>query len=143
MQISFPEFPGSFVQPFTQTSEADSFYNCIAWAAESSDDWYEPDPSYNYFWPATVPREYTIEAYIQLYEYYGFDRCDNGEHEDGFLKVAVFAVNGSATASHAARQIQRRLWTSKLGEDVDISHTIESISGGKYGDVVQYLKREI
>lgn len=143
MQIRLAGFPGSFLQPFTKTSEIDLSYNCIAWAAMSSDDWYEPDDSYNYFWPADVPRENTIEAYIQLFEYYGFDRCENGDNEEGFYKVAIFAVNGSSQASHAARQIQPGLWTSKLGQGIDVTHTIAAMSGGLYGDVIQYLKKEI
>ncbi len=140
MPISIPVFPSSYQDPFTKTSDFDPSYNCIAWAAKDSGKWYEPDPDGFYFWPQVVPREYTIDAYIRLYEHLGYTCCDNGNLEDGFEKVAIFSSD-MMTASHAARQIAADLWTSKLGKDIDVSHSILSMSGGYYGVVVQYLRR--
>lgn len=116
-------------------------YNCIAWAASDNTLWYEPDPYGNYYWPNEVTRDYTVEAYINLYEFLGYERCENEEFEEGFTKVAVFASGDLPT--HAARQLENGNWTSKLGKNIDVEHSIFSIVNGLYGQVVQYLKRQI
>jgi hypothetical protein len=141
MAISFQQFPNSQREPFTKTSDFDTSYNCIAWAAEDSSRWYEPDPVGIFFWPVGIPRNYSIKAYIALYQYLGYECCDDGEFEAGYEKVAIFSVD-NVTASHASRQLNVSSWTSKLGKDMDVSHSIFSISGGYYGNVVQFLKRQ-
>ena len=133
------EFPNSSVQPFSQTSHVDVNYNCIAWAADDNTRWYEPDPFGSYYWPPNVPRDYTIEAYINLYEFLGYERCANGNLENGFIKVAIFA-NGD-WPTHAARQLNNGSWTSKLGKNIDVEHSIFSIENGVYGQVVQYVRK--
>ena len=137
--IVIGDFPNTSLEPFVQTSNVDVNYNCIAWAASDNTRWYEPDPFGNYFWPNEVTREYTVEAYINLYEFLGYVRCDNGEIEEGFTKVAVFATGSWPT--HAARQLNNGNWTSKLGQNIDVEHSIFSIENGLYGQVVQFLKR--
>lgn len=133
------EFPNTTVEPFIQTSHIDFGYNCIAWAASDNTRWYEPDPFGNYYWPEQIERDYTIEAYINLYEFLGYARCDNGNIEEGFCKVAVFANGNMPT--HAARQLENGKWTSKLGKNIDVEHSLFSIDNGIYGQVVQFLKR--
>jgi len=63
----------------------------------------------------------------------------------GFEKISIFELNGIIT--HASRQLQNGLWTSKLGWQpnisFDVSHTINSISNGVYGNVIIYMKKEI
>lgn len=137
--VVIPDFPNTSVEPFIQTSHIDVRYNCIAWAASDDTRWYEPDPYGQYYWPNGINRDYTIEAYINLYESLGYTRCDNGDLEDGFLKVAVFAITDIPT--HAARQMDDGNWTSKLGKNIDVRHSIFSIVNGVYGEVVQYLRR--
>ena len=139
--VVLDEFPNTSAEPFIQTSHVDVNYNCIAWAASDNTRWYEPDPFGNYYWPNEVPRDYTVEAYINLYEFLGYERCENGDFEEGFTKVAVFA--SGAWPTHAARQLENGIWTSKLGPNIDVEHSIFSIVNGLYGQVVQYLKRQI
>lgn len=138
--VVLKEFPNSKEQPFIQTSPEDSIYNCIAWAAGDNTKWYEPDPGNIYFWPSVVSRQYSINSYVELYEHFGFIKCDNGKLEPDFEKVVLFSKDGFPT--HAARQLPDGLWTSKLGKNIDVSHTIEAMEGGFYGNVIQYLKKE-
>lgn len=135
------EFPKTFEEPFIHTSPIDPNYNCIAWAANDNTKWYEPDPYGFYFWPQEVNREYTTEAYINLYEYFGFIRCDNGELEEGYIKVAVFEKNGVPT--HACRQLLDGNWTSKLGKNIDVQHSLNNIQEGTYGNIIQFLKKPL
>jgi hypothetical protein len=137
--VVIDDFPNSKDEPFTQTSHIDVAYNCIAWAAADNSRWYEPDPFGYYYWPDEVAREYTIEAYVGLYEFLGYEKCESGNIEDGFIKIAVFANEHMPT--HAARQLPNGNWTSKLGKNIDVEHTIYSIEGGAYGQVIQYLRK--
>ncbi|MDY6803909.1 MAG: hypothetical protein SXA11_08890 [Cyanobacteriota bacterium] len=124
-----------------------SDYNCIAWAAEEDDRWWDPtDPDCGY-WPDGVPRELTLKAFIRAYETIGYLPCDNSEVEPGFQKVAIYAkedsIDDAGQPTHAARQLPNGRWTSKIGEFEDIEHELDELRGYFYGEVVQILKRPI
>lgn len=138
--VTFREFPNSARDPFIKTSEVTLIYNCIAWAAGDTSRWYEPDPKGIYYWPADIPREYTVSAYVQLYESLGYEKCGHGNLESDFDKVAVFAKKLMPT--HAAKQLSNGFWSSKLGKNIDVSHSLFAIENGQYGNVVQFLRRE-
>ncbi len=126
---------------YRTTSPSDIQYNCIAWAAGDQDRWWWPDQNDQYYWPPTVLREETIDAFVEAYETLGFIRSNNDALEPGFEKVALYALEGKP--KHAARQLNNGVWTSKLGGSVDIEHTLEGLVGPLYGVVVQLLKRSI
>jgi len=142
MKIEFAPFPNTKQAPFILTSPKTSSYNCIAWACGDNTKWYWPDASNIYFWPNDVPREETIDSFIKLFEKFGYSICDNGDYEVEFEKVAIYGTSESIP-THAARQLPDGTWTSKLGQNVDVSHSIFSMSDGDYGNVLIYLKREI
>ncbi|MBI9039082.1 MAG: hypothetical protein JEY97_13185 [Bacteroidales bacterium] len=138
--VHFSQFPNSKVDPFLVTSPHSPAYNCIAWAFGDNTKWYWPDPSTIYYWPNNVPREINIEAFIKLFEYIGYKVCENGEFEIGYRKIAIF-VDPMGVPTHAARQIDNGLWTSKLGSNIDVQHSIKSMEDGEYGMVSIYMKR--
>jgi len=97
-------------------------------------------------WPAGVPRDETLAAFIAAYATLGFEPCVDGTLEVGFEKVVIYMQSGKPT--HAARQLDSGLWTSKLGQDIDVEHdTPDAILreiaalAPIYGMPVQYLKR--
>ena len=141
-----PDFPNSFNEPFIKTSLATEKYNCIAHAVFNDSEWYEPaKPEYLTFWPNDVPREYTIDAYFQLFESYGYSKCKNGDIEEGFIKIAFFYSTNkynNPDSFHAARQLSDGQWTSKLGESIDVSHTLNAMSNSNYGEVIQFFKKK-
>lgn len=123
---------------YAVTSPIDANYNCIAWAAGDVDRWWWPNP--DGYWPEDVPREETLEAFIAVYERFGYGVCDDGKVEEGFEKLAIYAVNDVPT--HAARQLSDGTWTSKLGEDHDISHFLpDGLFSATYGRVAVWMKR--
>ncbi len=138
MLISVPEFPNSYTTtPFQLTSPPTPHYNCIAWAFGDDSKWYWPDGIY--FWPPDISRSLELESFIELYALIGYDVCDHGEFEEGIEKIAIFAdVDGP---THAARQLNNGMWTSKLGNSNDIEHTIEAMNGGVYGDACIFMAR--
>jgi hypothetical protein len=135
------EFHGMTETNYHVTSPQDVQYNCIAWAAGEDDVWWWPDNMLYAYWPDTVTRQTTIEAFVQAFSTKGYYPCDNGSLEEGFEKIALYAINEKPT--HAARQLRDGNWTSKLGQNHDISHTIDALDGPQYGSVSLFLKRAI
>jgi hypothetical protein len=132
-------FPNLGQDNYQLTSPRDRGYNCVAWAAGQSNQWWEPDQFNQYYWPRGIPREYSLEAYEFAYAQLGYEKCQTHCVEDGFEKIAIFTKDGVPT--HAARQLESGKWTSKLGRDVDLEHGLHALSGIEYGQVALILKR--
>jgi hypothetical protein len=131
--------------PIRITSLEDKNYNCIAWAAEEDDRWWWPTK--DYYWPPGVTREETIEAFVLAYATIGYEACENAELEPGYQKIAIY-VDSRGIPTHAARQLRKGEWASKMGTDCDIEHpTLQSIrewpGGRSYGSAKVYLRRPI
>ena len=118
-------------------SPFDPSYNCIAFAAGDFTRWCWPDA--NSYWPAGVPRTVTQQSFVRAYSTLGYLDCFNGEPENEYEKIALFALNGVPT--HAARLLRNGIWASKLGEAHDILHAITGVSGNTYGEVTCFMKR--
>lgn len=137
-------FPKLRVLPYKVTSPFTPEYNCIAWAAGDTEHFWWPLAGH---WPAGVPREHSVEAFVQAYATVGFTPCADGLLEPGFEKAAIY-VDESGRPTHAAKQLSSGKWSSKLGKAWDIEHTLaglegptELVKGRAYGVVKLYLKR--
>ena len=119
LEVLFPNLKKS---DYNITSPYDPAYNCIAWAAEDTSSWWEPDPMGIYYWPPEVPRKYSIEAYRAAYESIGYKEISEEVLEFAYQKVAIFSKAGIPT--HASRQLKSGYWSSKLGKSVDIEHRV-------------------
>lgn len=132
----FPKLPGNF----TAESPPTPNYNCLAWAVGINDQWWWPTE--DNFWPEGVALNEDVETLIAAYGTLGYERAENGDHEPGIEKLALYAVGGRFT--HAARQLPTGKWTSKLGHADDIEHTTpEVLESIDYGNVVAFLRRLI
>ena len=88
-----------------------------------------------------APREWTINGLIATFGTLGYEKCDNSDLEQGFEKIAVYATM-SGKLTHAAWQRKDGQWSSKLGDDIDITHsTLNGISGTEYGTAMIFVKR--
>jgi hypothetical protein len=135
-------FPSLTPENHSFESPADKRYNCIAWAAGETARYWWPDSMDQAYWPPGVPREETIEAFVQAYATLGYVPCDSADLEPGFEKTAIYA--SGATPTHAARQLPSGVWTSKLGPQEDIEHTTpEAVEGPEYGKVAVVLRRPV
>jgi hypothetical protein len=126
---------------YRSTSPPDPIYNCIAWAAGLTNAWWWPDPDGFDYWPPGVERAETLNAIIQALATVGFTPCPDATLETGWEKVAIYTTVQGPT--HAARQLASGSWTSKLGPDDDIEHTLEGLASSTYGSVVQFLRRPL
>lgn len=124
------------------TSPENTFYNCIAWAAEDDTRWWWPDMGFQAYWPEGVSRVCTVESFVKAYNTIGYEQCVSGEHESGFIKVAIF-TDSNGVPTHAARELPgETMWTSKLGPSFDISHHIYGLNdGGGYGNPTVFMKK--
>lgn len=137
MQNIFPQLTDSH---FKLTSPRTIEYNCIAWAADDTETWWWPDMFEQYYWPSEVLREESIEAFIKAFEYLGYTTCENDSYETGFEKIVIYTtVNGKP--SHAAKQIDENIWSSKIGRLEDIEHSINSLTGDAYGEPKVFMRR--
>ena len=134
-------FPNLETEGYQETSPASGKYNCIAWAAGVTSEWWWPDPNGAYPWPAGVPRAVTIDAFLQAFATQGFQSCETSDLETGFEKIAIFSLQGKPT--HAARQLPDGLWSSKLGKYLDITHGLQGLEGPVYGKATHFMKRAV
>jgi len=125
---------------YETTSPQTIEYNCIAWAFDDNKRWWWPDPYNQYYWPPEIPRVESVDNFVKAFEALGYTVCDGPELEEGFEKIAIYA-NQYGKPTHAAKQLESGMWTSKLGKLEDITHDADGISGNLYGNVVIVLKR--
>lgn len=141
MAVNESLFPDLARTGYRLTSSPSAIYNCIAWAAGRSDDWWWPDPDGFDYWPPDAPREATLAAFELVLGMLGYSPCADAELEPNWEKVAIFALSGCPT--HAARQLPSGRWTSKLGPDDDIEHELHGLTGPCYGTVALILRRPL
>ncbi len=118
-------------------------YNCIAWAAGVTDCVWWPDARRLHYWPVRGVREDSFESFIRAFGGLGYEPCEGFELADGFQKVAIY-VDRQGYTTHMARQLPTGEWTSKLGQEIDITHALLStLEGPGYGSVAQILRRPL
>jgi len=120
------------------TSPKTTAYNCVAWAAQDTKNWWQPGS----YWPTqTDAGNGGLMQLVQLFADLGYRECAGPEPELGFEKVALY-LDAAGFWTHAARQLSNGKWTSKLGELEDIEHdTPDDVAGGAYGTVAGFMKR--
>ena len=118
-------------------------YNCIAWAAGKTDQWWWPIAEPGTFWPIKIdPIDPTsLQQFIRAFEFDGYSVCKHSRFENGYEKVAIF-VGDHNEVTHAARMLPDGVWTSKMGKGEDIEQeTLEVVEGRAYGKAVAFLRR--
>jgi hypothetical protein len=138
--------PGLNGSRFRVSSDHTDEYNCVAWALRETDRWWSHVEILGHYRPPDVERAATIAAYQSMFASCGFEPCEDDELREGFEKIALFASGDEFT--HVARQLPSGLWTSKLGQDCDIEHELQTLisirspmSSYRYGEVAAYMER--
>jgi hypothetical protein len=132
-------FPNLRASSYRITGPATKRYNCIAWAADDQDAWWQADLT-DAYWPEGIPADGTAQSLVALFRSLGYQVCDSPVLEQDFDRVAIYGR--AADYTHAARQLPDGRWTSKLGQSVLIEHpTLDALTGEAYGVIAQILKR--
>lgn len=137
------QFPNLAKAGYLVTSVDTIDYNCVAWAAESDEEWWWPDALEQEYWPEGVPREETLSAFITAFETIGYEVCEDASLVSGFQKIAIYA-DVQNVPRHVARQLEDGSWTSKIGQYEDIQHkTLDALTGEApaYGIVAKVLQK--
>ena len=152
----FPKLIGD--SSFKITSPKSPDYNCIAWAGFVDNEWWQPGNDYEidgvkFRWPPNIPKENKLKHYIELFRQKKFILDSNDSFfEDGFRKVALYVKNDQHNnalplldriCTHASRQLNNGTWTSKLGQEFDISHSDPYVIESKYYGIVGVILKKI
>jgi hypothetical protein len=140
-------FPKLYAAGYDKTSERTDIpptpgaYNCIAWAAHDSWNWWWPTG--NDYWPFLANRANSIPCFIKAFRLLGYRVCADSRREFGFEKVVLYAIN--KVPKHMARQLRDGTWTSKCGGEEDITHyTLDALeTQNLYGSPELYMRRLI
>ena len=132
---AFPNLSEDDLEIVEQTSTR---YNCIAYAAGDTSNWWEP--AERRYWPDYATRSDRIESLIEVFAGLGFQQCEDSNFEDNYEKVALYEEQGAW--KHAALQTFAGRWRSKMGRGPLIEHrSPQSLSGGMYGEATVYMRR--
>ncbi len=86
--IGPPDFPRLTPANYRVTSPASPVYNCVAWAAQDTEHWWQP----GVYWPEGLPADdFGPTALEKAFLALGYTRCADGSLEPGFQKVALYA----------------------------------------------------
>jgi hypothetical protein len=136
------DFPNLKRLGFTRKSKP-AYHNCAAFVVgDFKRRWWpgEYDPVWSDdYWPDTEPNDESLDAFVAGLAVADYVPCTDGDKEDGFEKVAIYAATG--IVKHVAWQQEDGMWKSKLGPDEDIQHTLDGLAGPFYGQVIAYLRR--
>ena len=134
------ELPNLAAEGYELTSDPNSDYNCIAYAAGDTERWWSHVGGYDYYWPEHASRTSSIVSLIEVFTGLGYEPSEDAVHEPGFRKIALYA-DQRGDWTHAALQLPGGRWTSKLGPDEDISHRApESLDSAAYGEVHCFMR---
>jgi hypothetical protein len=139
-------FPNLARIGYAPKSPQDDRYNCLAWAGEDTAKHWQGN-NVDGYWPPGAIEGYSIEAALSAFQMIGYELCDNGRRERGYVKVVIYGMfkREELQWTHAARQLEDGRWTSKIGRELeDIIHrTPFALTGSDYGDVLHYMKRSL
>ena len=139
-QLLIAAFPKLASEDFEIVGEPTTEYNCIAYAAGDTTQWWWPDGT-NY-WPPWATLDDRTDSLKDAFSGIGYELCDDGHVEEGYQKAALYEVEGRF--QHASVQMPNGSWRSKMGEGPVIEHrSPESLSGGMYGDATTYMRRAV
>ena len=97
LTAAFPKLASEGFEIVEQPSEQ---YNCIAYAAGDTRQWW--DHNQRHYWPAYATRSNDIESLKELFAGIGFQQCHDSGTETGYEKVALYEEQGAW--KHAAVQ---------------------------------------
>ncbi len=82
-----------------------------------------------------------MAEFQELFASLGWEETVERGEESGFEKIALYTSNGVPT--HACRLLPNGMWTSKLGQYIDLSHYISELEGPEYGQVTKIFRKAL
>ena len=133
-------FPRLAREAYQIVGEPTRRFNCIAYAAGDTNEWWEPTGGR--YWPDHATRTQRIEGLVEVFGGLDYEQCGDSGLEAGYEKVALYETHGGFT--HAALQTPNGRWRSKMGQGPLIEHlSPESLAGGPYGSPTIHMRRQV
>jgi hypothetical protein len=102
------QFPNLAGEGYLITSPDTIDYNCVAWAADSEEEWWWPDSMAQEYWPADVPREETLPAFTAARQLPNGEWTSKiGQYEDIQHKT-LDALTGEPPAYGTVLQVMKK-----------------------------------
>lgn len=137
-QILIAAFPNLSDEGFEIVEQSSESYNCMAYAAGDTTEWWWPNGID--YWPPWATLNNKIESLVEMFAGLEYEQCDDSNAKIGYEKVALYENEGEF--EHAALQMPNGRWRSKMGEGPVIEHPRpESLAGGMYGDPTILMRR--
>ena len=132
-------------------SYPDRRYNCVMHALGGKSFYIQPIPKQycpvipgqygeKFFWPTDFPFDFSVETMIEFFKLFKYEICEDDSYSLKFRKLAIFADKAN-DFKHVALQFGPDIWTSKLGYENILKHSLADISGGTYGNVYCFMRR--
>ena len=133
-------FPRLAREGYEIVGEPTGRYNCIAYAAGDTNEWWWPTGGR--YWPNYATRTQRMDSLVEVFGGLDYEPCDNSGLESGFEKIALYEREGRF--EHAALQTRTGRWRSKMGQGPLIEHRRpESLVGGMYGNPTIHMRRQV
>ena len=84
-----------------------------------------------------------MEAFSLLLAKNGWVKTDNRLVALGLKKIALYYNPLTGEPTHAARLLENGFWTSKLGDNIDLSHELSELEGPEYGLVLAVFEKAV
>lgn len=131
----FPKLIGKNYKIITYPDKRD--YNCVSFSLNLYDRWLWTNES---CWIPSIPRDLKIQSFILLYEYYGYEICNNHLYEANYDKIAFYHKNNEPM--HASKQFNN-MWRSRINYGI-IEHELDWLCGfnkDSYGEISFIMKK--
>ncbi len=140
-EIVFPWAPKSYSYPAKKTSNKDTNYNCASWVVGINDRWLWPFNDLNpyWYWPADIKEGDEVESFIDFFSNMGYVICFSEIYEENYDKVVVYGDSEGPT--HLAKQLDKKYWSSKIGDMEDVKHELKTFENSRYGNIKLFMKR--
>jgi hypothetical protein len=118
-EFAAQNWPNLNVNNVQVTGAATATYNCLAWTLGITNSW---------VWPWRGGATVSKAQFDQLYANYGYSPAGSGP-------VAVYGFNPNDMQHGSLYTQTHRSYESKCGSWLRITHTLQGMEGGSYGDV--------
>jgi hypothetical protein len=126
-------------QNYAEASKWNFDYNCLAFVLGDYENWWEPPGLYGHYWPPGFREDVSVETVTKIIKLHGFVVEHAPDIPPLTESIAVFAKGEDW--EHFAK-FANGVWSSKIGEDHDITHSsLQVLEGDLYGRVVKILSR--
>ena len=137
-------FPSLASTRFRIVSLYNGRYNCYSWAIGNTSQRLSPQKRPGNLWHRLVNPFTDLDSFVRVFELLGgFELCKNAKFVVGYEKIA-FYLGPDNRPRHAARQLDSKTWSSKIGGGCLIHHKgLSCLNGSEYGKAEVFMKRRI